>query len=263
MSMRRRKPFVTESYYLKSIDFYDSTEARWANEKFQTDSEEEERSARFEYLKAAALKGLLLSYSAGEAIDDLVIRLERLVRCYECYQNASAIEEGEPHISPLSIAIWPEEYEECVQVVSFCILLGKKNLLERFVKLIDQAGYFGKDSLLEDLLIRVLPNRLDVDGWYHAHYTKLIKSIYADTKEHSAALLKEYCDEWYASFGELQATWHNSHLEIDGDDGNYVGYWALEAAAIAYLYDIDDSKITSMVYPQDLVTYARNHKNYG
>ncbi|WP_122671643.1 PoNe immunity protein domain-containing protein, partial [Pseudomonas viridiflava] len=56
------------------------------------------------------------------------------------------------------------------------------------------------------------------------------------------------------------AKWHDSHLDIEGDDGSYVGYWAFEAGAIAFLYDIDDSKIDHMVYPKDLVVYARNYQ---
>ncbi|MFJ2683063.1 PoNe immunity protein domain-containing protein [Pseudomonas sp. NPDC087342] len=58
--------------------------------------------------------------------------------------------------------------------------------------------------------------------------------------------------------GIEQAPWHDLHLQ--GEDGNYVGYWAIEAGAIAFLYDIDDSEIDHMVYPKDLVEYARAHE---
>jgi hypothetical protein len=46
---------------------------------------------------------------------------------------------------------------------------------------------------------------------------------------------------------------------LQGECGNFVGYWAIEAAAIAFLYNIDDSKIDHMFYPKDLIEYARNH----
>ena len=42
-------------------------------------------------------------------------------------------------------------------------------------------------------------------------------------------------------------------------DGSYSGYWAFEAGAIAYLFNIDDSQIDHMVYPKDLVAYARSN----
>jgi len=41
----------------------------------------------------------------------------------------------------------------------------------------------------------------------------------------------------------------------------YFGYWALCAGAFAYLLDIDDSSYRNeMVYPMDLVDYARSEK---
>ena len=49
------------------------------------------------------------------------------------------------------------------------------------------------------------------------------------------------------------------HFPLDGDDGSYVGCWVFEAGAIAFLYGVDDSKIDHMVYPKDLVEYARNY----
>lgn len=81
----------------------------------------------------------------------------------------------------------------------------------------------------------------------------LIQAIYTVDKEKAPELLRNYCSNWYTAFE--QAPWYDSHS--DGDEGSYVGYWAFEAGAIAFLYDIDDSKIDSMVYPKDLVAYAR------
>jgi hypothetical protein len=46
-----------------------------------------------------------------------------------------------------------------------------------------------------------------------------------------------------------------------GTEGDYFGYWAFEAGAVAYLLDLDDSAITHMVYPKDLVAWARANKH--
>lgn len=128
-------------------------------------------------------------------------------------------------------------------------------MLKRFAKLVDDANYKGEDTLYEDLLRKRLPDREDVDEWYHDVYTPLIEAIYADEKAEASQLLTDYCEQWYAAFSH--APWHDSHL--NGDEGSYVGYWAIEAAAVAYLYDIDDSKVEHMVYPKALVDYARSH----
>ncbi|WP_122769751.1 PoNe immunity protein domain-containing protein, partial [Pseudomonas viridiflava] len=110
--------------------------------------------------------------------------------------------------------------------------------------------------LYEDLLVKLLPNRKDVDQWFHEVYSDLIRVIYADSKESASTFLKKYCDQWYPAF--KQAPWHDTHLQ--GEEGNYVGYWAIEAGATAFLYNIDDSKIDHIVYPKDLVEYARNYQ---
>lgn len=257
--MNRRQPFISESYYRATITFFDETPDRWANQKMQADTPEQELALRAAHFKDATLDGLFLCYTAGDPIEALPTRLEQLIKDYETYQHALAAQEQMPDISPLAIDDWPGEYEECVQVISLCILLHRTDLLQRFVVLLDNAGYAGDDTLYEDLLRKVLPNRTDLDEWYHDLYTPLIRAIYALTPEEASDLLKQYCNQWYSSFADLQTTWHDSHLDIDGDEGSYVGYWAFEAGAIAYLYNIDDSQIDHMVYPKDLVAYARSN----
>ncbi|WP_256677694.1 PoNe immunity protein domain-containing protein, partial [Pseudomonas sp. PB103] len=151
----------------------------------------------------------------------------------------------------------PGDFEEFVQVASLCILMHRNDLLARFVFLTDRAGFKGEDTLYEDLLRKNLPGRADIDEWFHPVYSQLIRAIYAPDRSAASALLNEYCAQWYVSFGELQASWHDAHLSINGDDGSYFGYWAFEAGAIAFLYGIDDSQINQMIYPKDLVEYAR------
>lgn len=259
--MNRRQKFIFDSYYQKSIKLYDETESRWENETMQADNPAQEKALRTGYFKESAFNALLISYTAGEPIETLLPRLEKLITCYEIYQNALALEDGEPDISPLAIDDWPEQYEECVQVISLCILLHQKDLLIRFVNLIDRAGYAHEDTLYEDLLRKILPGRSDLDEWYHELYSPLVNAIYSDDEKEASDLLLEYCKEWYPAFGKLQTNWHDSHLDIEDDDGNYVGYWAFEAAAVAFLYGIDDRKISHMVYPKDLVEYARNYQS--
>lgn len=258
--MNRRQKFLSDSYYKKSISLYDATELRWEGKAMQADSTLQEKSLRFGYFKEAAFNALLISYTAGESIDSLSPRLEKLVGSYEAYQRALADEEGEPDISPLAIDDWPEQYEECVQVMSLCILLHRVDLLIRFVGLMDRAGYSGEDTLYEDLLNKCMPDRTTLDAWFHEPYTLLIKAMYASGAKEASELLRQYCNEWYPSFKKHQASWHDSHLDIEGDNGSYVGYWAFEAGAIAFLYNIDDSKVDHLVYPKALVEYARNYQ---
>lgn len=253
--LNRRQKFLSEKLYANLCAHFDGVEDFWKENAMEADSPEQEASLKARHLQVAVLDKLILTYTAGAPIETLIPMLELLVEKYEIYQEALSHYEQKPTISPLSIDDWLDEYEECVQVISLCILLQRTDLLKRFARLIDNADYSGDDTLYEDLLRKILPNRQDVDLWYHDVYTSLIRAVYVEDKKESSQLLKKYCDEWYPAFE--QAPWHDSHLNW-GDEGSYVGYWAFEAAAIAFLYNIDDSKVDHMVYPKDLVAYARN-----
>lgn len=254
--MKQRQKFFTESQYNTFLKEYEEVLEFCKTNTFQSSSPEQEASLRARHLQDLLLDKILACYTAGEAVETLIPLLEELIEKYEIRQNKLAIYEQEPTISPLAIDDWLDQYEECVQVISLCILLQRTDLLKRFVALTDKAGYAGDDTLYEDLLRKSLPNRHDIDQWYHDVYTLLIKATYAESKEESSKLLDDYCKQWYSAF--KQAPWHDTHLQ--GEDGSYVGYWAFEAGAIAFLYGIDDSRINHMIYPKDLVEYARNYR---
>ncbi|MBD8806843.1 MULTISPECIES: PoNe immunity protein domain-containing protein [Pseudomonas syringae group] len=254
--MNKRQKFYSEKQYLNFQREHNEVINFLKTNTFESDSPQEEAALRSRHLQKLALDRLLAAYTAGEEIASLTPLLEDLIQKYELRQSTLEIYENTPNISPLAIDDWPYQYEECVQVIGFCILLHRVDLLKRFVKLIDRAGYAGDDTLYEDLLTKLLPNRYDVDEWFHEVYSPLVQAIYAESKEEAAQFLKKYCSQWYSAFS--QAPWHDLHLQ--GENGNYVGYWAIEAGAIAFLYNIDDSKIDHMVYPKDLVEYARNYQ---
>ncbi|KPN90731.1 PoNe immunity protein domain-containing protein [Pseudomonas nunensis] len=253
--MNKRQKFYSEAHYKNFLKEYDEVIEFCKTNTLESDSPEEEASLRAEQFQSLLLDKISACYTAGEEIEVLFPLLEKLIQKYEIWQKKLAIFEQALKISPLAIDDWPDQYEECVQVISLCILLHRTDLLKRFVVLIDEAGYVGDDTLYEDLLKKVLPNRHDVDRWYHDVYTPLAQAIYADSKENASKLLDEYCKQWYPAF--KQASWYDTHLQ--GEKGSYVGYWAIEAGAIAFLYNIDDSKIDHMVYPKALVDYARNN----
>ncbi|MFJ2536462.1 PoNe immunity protein domain-containing protein [Pseudomonas sp. NPDC087614] len=254
--MKNRQKFFNEAHYNNFLKEHDDAVELLNTTKFKSDTPEGEATLRSRFAQRLALRKLTATYTAGEEISSLVPQLEYLIEKYEIRQTALAISEQSPGISPLAIDDWLHEYEECVQVIGLCILLHRTDLLNRFVKLIDNAGYAGDDTLYEDLLCKILTGRTDVDQWYHDVYSPLVQAIYAKTKEEATNFLQRYCNQWYSAFE--QAPWHDTHLQ--GEEGNYVGYWAFEAGAIAFLYDIEDSKIDHMIYPQDFVKYARNQQ---
>ncbi|WKW30600.1 DUF1911 domain-containing protein [Pseudomonas viridiflava] len=253
--MNKRQQFLSIARYENFLSYSEETKLFWAENSFESDSPEQEASLRASHFKDLALKKLFISYTAGVKISALIPLLDELISRYEYRQQKLSAYEKTEYISPLAIDDRQDEFEECMQVFSLCILLHQTDLLKRFAQLLDQANYKGEDTLYEDLLRKTLPNREDVDEWYHDVYTPLIHAIYADDQKEASQFLERFCKQWYPAF--KHAPWHDSHL--DGDEGSYAGYWAFEAGAIAFLYGIDDSKIDHMVYPKDVVEYARNY----
>lgn len=255
--MKRRQQFVTQSYYECMRSFFDGAEEFWSEDALDEDYPGQGDALKANEIKLSFFKGLLLRYTAGEPIVSLEPVLEVLIDKYECHQRLLKVAEGVPDISPLNIEDHLGHYEEFVQVVSLCVLLHRSDLLARFVAMTDRAGFIGQDALYEELLAKVLPGRFDVEKWYHPMYAPLIDAIDAETRGEAATFLSNYCGTWYEKFEMAGTYWHDTHLNICGDEGSYFGCWALEAAAVAYLHDIDDSGIDHMVYPKDLVQYAR------
>lgn len=188
--MNKRQKFYSEKQYLNFQREHNEVINFLKTNTFESDSPQEEAALRSRHLQKLALDRLLAAYTAGEEIASLTPLLEDLIQKYELRQSTLEIYENTPNISPLAIDDWPYQYEECVQVIGFCILLHRVDLLKRFVKLIDRAGYAGDDTLYEDLLTKLLPNRYDVDEWFHEVYSPLVQAIYAESKEEAAQFLK-------------------------------------------------------------------------
>ncbi|HLD66834.1 MAG TPA: PoNe immunity protein domain-containing protein [Pseudomonas sp.] len=253
--IRRRQRFLTEDFARARESELEKSIERSSGFAPNTNSEAHEAvcAAQDSVVSHHAL--FLLRFTAGADPLDLRDQLERIIAAYEHLQKSLAQYEQVSNTAPLAIGDLADEYEDFMQIIGLCILLQRPDLLKRFAALFDNAGYRGQDTLYEDLLSHYLPNRADLDEWFHAAYTPLIHAMYATSKEQATQLLKQYCDDWYPAFEE--ALWHDAHLDIGGNGGNYQGYWAFEAGAVALLYGIDDSEIDHMVYPKDLVAYAR------
>jgi len=255
---RRRQQFITEDFYAATQSFYEKLFAGLHAELNAPDLTVEGLSLLWQSIAGDGFERLVLHYTAGEPIQPLRVELEKVIGAHERWRAAKQQHEkddSEPALYFAEIA----HYERCIQLISLCYLLHRRDLLPRIAAMQD-AIYSGTDTLYEDLLAYELENRYDVDVWYHDKpYRDIINSLYRDTDEESLADLKAYCLAWYPAL--KKAPWHDSHLRMTDTDGDYFGYWAFEAGAVAYLLELDDSSIDHMVYPRDLVAWARENKH--
>ena len=253
----RRQQFLTEEYFVSNDRYFQEERDHWACALSAAGDTEEERRMLARSTHASFAYNLLsLRYTSGAPIESLRVELGRVVEAYECFKVALATYENIPEVAPLGMGNIGD-YERCLQLVGLCYLLHRRDLLPRLVALQDPA-YRGADALYEDLLRYGLEQRPETDELLHFDpYDLLLGAIWAQSDEESLTLLNEYVESWYPAFKYVP--WHDGHLRINGTDGDYFGYWAFEAGAVAYLCNIDDSAVTHMVYPKDLVDWARSH----
>ncbi|MFA5985675.1 MAG: PoNe immunity protein domain-containing protein [Methylococcaceae bacterium] len=254
---KRRQQFITEKFGKNQIERRNRMEIALQEEMVLDETDDEGLSLLTASCADNGYERLSIRYTAGIPIEELRSELTGVIEALERYQKALADYEQAPIISPLGLGQL-DDYERAMQILGLCVLLHRPDLLKRIAKLID-PGYKGEDTLYEDILAYYEPNRVELDEWYHEQpYTPLIHAMYEEDGEKSAKKLNEYCKNWYPAFKYVP--WHDGHLRINGDEGDYFGYWAFEAGAVAYLCDIDDSDINHMVYPKDLVAWARENK---
>jgi len=256
----RRQLFLTENYFDNMNALYKEGVARFVFALKNQENDAEDFNRLSWAIADYRYNHLSLHYTAGEPLDNLRNELEGVVAAYEQYQKYFGAYEERPNIALFRFQDICD-YERCMQIIGLCFLLHREDLLPRIAKLQD-PGYEAEDALYEDLLAYALDNRHDIEEWYHDNpATLLIEAMHASTDEEASAKLKAYCLAWYPA---MQACpWHDGHLQMTDTDGHYFGYWAFEAGAVAFLLDIDDSSIDHMVYPKDLMSYARKLRNEG
>lgn len=249
-----RQSFATTQYFQKYISLLSD----WNNDIFN-DIANPLVSDYYSAILATRLRRnaytlISCSYSAGQSPEQIAHQLDALIAAYEKHRELSIISYGSDEVC----AGFGEndDYEQFLQTLSLCILLGRGELIPRLSDIFDRDNK-GQDAIYETLLSFYDDSRVKTDELlFKRPFAGLLKVIRAATPKEAGKLLDKYCKDWYPAF--KKAPWYDSHLSIDGDEGSYSGYWAFEAGAIAFLFNIDDSQIDHMVYPRDLVTYARN-----
>lgn len=249
-----RQPFATKAYFQRAISILEEWNSDIFGYFLNPNISDQDKSIDATRLCTNSYDLISCTYTDGQSPEQITPRLDALVSAYEKKRALSIISYGSDEVC----AGFGEsdDYEKFLQTLSLCILLGRGELIPRLAAIFDRDNK-GQDAIYETLLSFYDDSRVRTDDLLFKHpFAGLLKVIRAATPKEASKLLDKYCKDWYPAF--KKAPWYDSHLSIDGDDGSYSGYWAFEAGAIAFLFNIDDSQIDHMVYPKDLVAYARH-----
>ncbi|MDN2674282.1 DUF1911 domain-containing protein [Janthinobacterium sp. SUN026] len=269
--MRRRQKFLYEDLYHKTREnLLALIEVRLANKKIVESTLENSVVHQFLYLEAFWI--WMLDYTAGEPIDALAPRIAGIVDKFEewnevdqfCQQEA-ALEfpdygpyeyKGAPDFSTLA------NYENTLQLLSIALLLRDQHSALRIIHVL--RSHRGQDGLFEQLIGAYVENKQDLDSCIlEKPYDTLLQVFYENNEREMLKLVQKYLKQWYPAMKD-HPRWYDGHLRIrDEGYAPYYGYWAFEAGAAVFLLDLEDSQIDHLVYPKDLVDYARQLRKEG
>ena len=260
---KRRQHFLTEEKYHKEKNGYLSNLKFWDNNWQKSILESKHL---FRYKSSEVFDYLRICYTAGESISLLSPMLDMIVSTLEIstkfwQQNKAELNEIGYYTSPMPW-FYVEYYLKTLHLIALCYLLQREDLLPRLLDVILANAEDGlePDSTIEDFFYYRFKDRPDPDYVQMNDHAVLISdAIREKDKAEKLDILNTYLKDWYREMVGMSDLEYQSHL--DPEQNGYCGYWAFEAAAIAYLDDLDDAELRqSPYYPKDMVDWAREQK---
>ncbi|MCM2569347.1 PoNe immunity protein domain-containing protein [Janthinobacterium kumbetense] len=268
---RRRQQFIYQELYEKTLE--NSLALIQVQQKNKESAESAaDLSLAYNFLYLENFWIWLLDYTAGMPIEDLAPRLSGIVDKFAEWNEVDQVHQKEilskyPEYGPYRYRAAPNfgdlaDYEDTLQLLSIAILLRDQRSVSRIIRIL--SSHRGQDGLFEELISAYMEDAIMIDTCLLGKpYDVLLQTVYEDDENSARNLLKKYLKQWYPAMKD-HPRWYNGHLRIS-DEGYapYYGYWAFEAAAMVFVFDLDDSDIDHLVYPKDLVDYARQLSKEG
>lgn len=208
----------------------------------------------------------MLDYTAGMPIDELAPRISDIVEALEAWNDVDQLFQQEaalefPEFGSYEYGGAPDfstvfDYENTLQLLSIAILLRDLRSVSRIIYML--RTHRGQDGLFEQLIAGYAEDENNLDTCVLGKpFDILLQVFYEDNEKATLNLLHKYLKQWYSAMKD-HPRWYNEHLKVNEEGyAGYYGYWSFEAGAAVFLLDIDDSQIDHLVYPKDLVDYAR------
>lgn len=263
---RRRQQFLYEELYEKTrANQFLIVDIEKDNTRVALQGTEGHTSA-YEMIYLERLWVWMLDYTAGISIEALAPRIAGIVDAFEAWNEAHQFFQQEaanefPEYGPYqyggaSVFSILSDYEDTLQLLSIAILLRDLHSIKRIIHVL--RSHRGTDGLFEQLVGGYVDDEQAFDACVLGKpYDILLQAFYVEDDYAALEIVNEYLEQWYPAMKD-HPRWYDGHLRIHQDGhAPYYGYWAFEAAATVYLLDVDDSQINHLVYPKDLVDYAR------
>jgi hypothetical protein len=239
--MPQREPLLTEAFFRDEIAYVEETiEGRLT--KLRERPELIKKPALT--LRANAREGLqllFLAYSAGDDVAAIGKRLPPAIDALQAYLR-------HPGGKALDIDDL-DDYLTALWFVSFALVFRLDDAA--FLRLVGLLGNGGRDALFDRMVAARLPGRPVAKRLLRPAAFGPLLAVFDAAAPERVALLAAYLRGWYGHLRE--AYWHDAH-KADGG-GGFFGYWAVEAAGVCAVVDVDRAALAQLKYfPKDLVT---------
>lgn len=184
------------------------------------ESDEEKKQRILVSLTGYEIDLLKAEFSAGASKNDIKALLSKAIKIASEYKNIT----HDDLLTLLSLAVMVNDKSEAIKLVKNNIDIIEKDRLLKYIANNVQgkkATWDNKTQLREEFSA--------LDGVFEA-------------SDKEAALL-EYLDSWYKNHSGY--AWYNSHKS---SSDTYCGYWSFEAAAIATILKLNESKLKESIY---------------
>lgn len=191
----------------------------------------------FEYLSTLLFQKIMAKYSIGEDVALLINDYNNMIDIF--------IKSFDKEMT---------SYNSILSALSLSVIFNIENIKKLEIIIKESERY-------NDYIIQFLLNSSNYDT-YNVKWEKylplksIIESYKNNNKKEAEKEMKLYLEKWYSN--NKNVYWYEAHKS---KAKIYFGYWCLEAAALTYLLDLDDSEyLDNQYYPKDLVKYARENK---
>lgn len=191
----------------------------------------------FEYLSTLLFQKIMAKYSIGEEVNLLVNDYNDMVNMFIKSWDCESV-----------------SYNSVLNIISLSIIFNTENI-KKLESVIKESNKFD-DYIIQFFINSTNHETYTVKWEKYLPLKSIIESYKNNNKKEAEKEMKLYLEKWYSN--NKNVYWYEAHKS---KAKIYFGYWCLEAAALTYLLDLDDSEyLDNQYYPKDLVKYARENK---
>ena len=252
---KRRDPLLTLDTY---IELKENLEDFYQDEDFhriKNDVSEEldHRSGVSWDLALNRYENAILSYSGGLRIEEVNTLTELALKNLEKHKHEFPDE---------TFYFWePDSFQFLLWCLSFVALSGKTEYLSTIARMYGTSPEVSGEACMAQLFrlfnVQGIPDNTEEALVFPKSYQHLYNAIKTGplepSKKEREESVKAYLRGWYK--GMKDCYWYNRHK---ARFPTFFGYWALEAAMVTLLFDLDDSSYSHLpYYPKDWLEEAR------